>query len=378
MPKNNLRLTKKKLILALNCFLLVFSIILATFIIGKPNKENHDGNNNTNYTKLFVTKCKNTQTWRTCYGEKLSSFVKTNTIDSTLLLLNDIENQDPKTRDCHILAHYISSAVVEKNPKDWRKLLQKVNIAACNYGFVHGSIEGLSRYDKSFEINPKNIPGICEQINNISKANSDQGCAHIMGHILLSEQCDQSVEEGLKTTISECDELPINLQHECYAGAFMESFTRDNLNSECNTPHIPWGTEAIAMQQENTCLQYSGKQADSCWQEISHIYNALFPNNPERVYGECQHAPTKENTIYCYHHAVFTLVLNESADKKYFASLCEPFLNYEPNYTTCYKDIVMSLISASSKFETKAKQFCNSLDHRYTNFCLATLDNTIK
>ncbi|HVZ66868.1 MAG TPA: hypothetical protein VG917_01270 [Patescibacteria group bacterium] len=368
----------KKYIIAINLILLTLILILGHYILKTTQSKIIQGENSiSDYSKIFINKCSSVSDWRTCYGVEFSNFVRTHEIDSTLSLLNTIEDLDPKTRDCHILAHYISSAVVKKDPKDWKVLLSKVNIIACNYGFIHGSIEGLSLYDKSFEITPMNIPNICKQISQIRKNNnSDQGCAHIMGHILLAEKCDESIDTGIKKTVGECSLLPQTLQHECFAGVFMESFTRDNLVAECNTEHVAWATDYFASQQELVCRQYTGNTASSCWQEISHIYNALYPNQPDKVFEACNRAPNRTDMVYCYQHAVQSLALYQNADRMYYSSLCSPFTNV-PNYKACYKNVVTSLITASIKLEAKAIDFCNSINPKYQNDCIQDLRKNI-
>ena len=150
----------------------------------------------------------------------------------------------------------------------------------------------------------------------------------------------------------------------------MESFTRDNLQVHCELPHIPWDDENI-QKEEDLCMSYTGDASIACWQEISHMYNSAFENDPEAVFEACQKAPTDEAKYSCYRHAVNTLVQKDNPDSDYFASICAPVANDQSQYEGCVKNVVYSLIYSSYKFADRVMDFCKSLEPGQQQFCFS-------
>ncbi len=360
-------------VLGINLFASLYLLKTAGIIPIKALEQNVDI-----HAKNITDLCINKENWRSCYGEAYRELVKEIGFENSLKTLPLIQVQDPKTRDCHILAHYSTAAAIEQNPKIWRDILKNVNLSDCNYGYVHGTLEALSHHDPSFAINTATIPNICHQIDQIKQGQgAEQGCAHIMGHILLSLQCEIGVEPGLKETINQCAELSQNLQPECYAGAFMESFTRDNLAAECQMDRIPTNEETVA-NQERICLSYEGEAAKGCWQEISHMYNSLHPNDPMAIYNRCTKAQEEDSTLKCYQHAVGSLVHKEEYTSSYFLSICEPLKNTKEAYLRCTGTAVGTLMTASIKFLDRALDFCLSYPQDIQPACFNSLIQGIK
>ncbi len=356
--------------------LVVFLIIACVvfWINTQENKSLDEANN------LFKTcKSKPDNEFRYCYGKLLAGFAKKEDISIVLKTLDLVQNLDPRTRDCHMMAHLMSSAYVSKNPKNWQNLIKSVNITSCSYGFLHGSLEELSRSDPSFEINPQTIPKICAMIGKIKNTQNTQtaGCAHIIGHILLSKQCNMPIIDAIKQSTDQCAQIATPLRHECYAGIFMESFQRRNLAAECGTPYVKW-TQETAEKQESICKSYSGEAAGGCWQEMAHLYTALTPYDPKKVFQACQRAPTREDIVFCYIHATDGLMLKPNPDSKYVNSVCKPIEEDPEAYGRCVDEVVYSLIYASPKFAGLASSFCKSIPDNYKGRCLSSLSNSAK
>lgn len=336
---------------------------------GKIISENLTAKDTQPFAQKFVKSCaSNSRAWRDCYGKNLAQLTKDKSYKFAIATIEQIKLLDAKTNDCHILAHYSSIAGVEKNPKDWKDLVKQVNLGSCNYGFIHGIFEGLSRFDPSFRLTVENIPNLCKTISSIKKVNgSDQACAHIMGHVLLAGNCSKTIEETINKTVLTCDALPQIYKHECFAGTFMESFTRENLEVHCGYDRIPWNEENIA-NQERICFEQIGEASLGCWQEISHMYNNLHAGNPQEVFDACSHAKIRDNILACYAHGVNTLALKPNPDAKYFASICAP-LRAGNEQQRCAKNVVFSLLGASAGFTNKAVSFCQSQNGLLKEYC---------
>ena len=327
----------------------------------------------------FFTQCSNQRDWRTCYGKLFKQLVKNQDIQYAVAVIHNLQHLDARTRDCHIPAHYSAIAAVEKDPTHWQNFIKKLNISDCNYGFLHGTLEGLSEFDPNFQLDAESIPKICEIFadGNLTK-DTEQGCSHAMGHILLGQTCTKTVEEGIRKSVDVCSALPSSFRIECYSGVFMESFTRDNLAVHCNTPHIAWGTEPEIKREEEICNSYTGEAAIGCWYKISYMYNALSPHNPPFVYEKCSRAPNSIAVLECYLNAAeHEMIYKEDADREYFASICKPLEKDDASYRKCYRNVTGSIIYASSKFAPRAIEFCYAMKKEFQGSCFSQLTNLL-
>ncbi len=324
-----------------------------------------------------LKECQNRDAWRNCYGEKIAGITKKYDFGIAIDAISAIQKQDERVNDCHILAHYAAIAAVEKNPGKWKDILKNINLSDCNYGYVHGALEGLSRVDPNFLINATSIPKICAQIADIKNSKgTDQGCAHIMGHLTLANFCNKDLSISIEKAVEVCNSVTNSLQHECYAGIFMESFTRDNLATHCETPKTGWDEEFIK-NQEGICRIYKNEAATSCWQEISHLYNARTPFNPKAVYESCLEAKDPEKISSCYLHAVATLIRGPE-EKKYLSSICQPVTNNSSLYHSCISYALGSLLTASINALPRALLFCQSYDESIQEECFDNIIKSIK
>lgn len=331
--------------------------------------------------KTFVTEsfneCGNKDNWRDCYGRKMTEITKKHDFALTLKVISELQKQDEKVNDCHILAHYSAISAVEKDPGKWQNILKLVELSDCNYGYIHGSLEGLSRVDPNFLINARTIPKICAQIADIKGSKgADQGCAHIMGHLTLASFCDKNLNTSLEKAVKVCSSVTNSLQHECFAGIFMESFTRDNLSVHCETPKASWDEELVH-NQEVICKSFNGEASISCWQEISHLYNSLFPDDPASVYKACTKAEAPEKISACYLHAVATLIRGPE-EKKYLKSICQPVANNSQAHHACISYALGSILTASINSLPRALLFCQSHDEDSQEPCFDGIMRSIK
>lgn len=365
--------------------LLVFVVLVLFFLAGiivwqtrVSNSQNHLGEVQKK-AQAFADQCQNNRDWRDCYGNLFYTLNKANPLSFSLQVLNALQDIDPQTRDCHIPAHKMMQAEVEKNPKNWQPILGRISYTSCNYGFVHGLMEGVAHYNHSFQINEKTIPQICALMVKYSPHSGiDTTCSHIFGHLLLTDNYVGNVPDSIKLAVGICDKVPSLLQHECFAGIFMESFTRDNLVYEGLTGRIAWSTPPVIAQQEQICRQYVPPASYGCWQEISHMYNAEFSKQPKKVFSSCSHAPDADDRNYCYLHAVATLINNRDGDKHYFATLCAPFASDKSLTDRCISTAVYSEMYASVKNTDLVVQYCQALSWDAKKSCYAKVAGAIR
>src|SRR3989344_7728896 len=290
-------------------FLLVLLIFLDVFIIArKIEGDRAQKEMNTKITQItenIASECfKSTLSWRKCSYDKMSEIAKTIPFDSSIKIMKALEKIDPRSRDCHLMAHAVATAEMERNPNSWKEFLTKVDANYCTGGFIHGMVEGLNRYDKSFKLDENSLPAICGIVKkSVKGSGGDQYCAHISGHILLTEQAgliDESVEV--------CSKVPKNLQYQCNGGVFMESITRDNLILHGLGEHIPTNQ----------------KTTDLCRKAPSNIYGNE-----------------------CYLHASGLIIREPRLSTDIKNSVCNPLIGNNVLFRRCISGVINTLLSAS-------------------------------
>lgn len=319
-------------------------------------------------SQSMLTKCNATDRWNGCYSDMFAKLAKEYDLSFTLKLLEAINKKDQRVTDCHVIAHKIMTEEVAKHPDKWQLLLRIVDPNICNYGFIHGIIEGKMRVDPTFTLNSKTIPSFCEaMLNEKGSRGVDQTCAHIVGHVLLV-QTHADIAKAVKI----CESIPVYLQKECASGIFMENFTRENLVAHGLAEFIPWDDQTIA-EMENICRQYDGNIAYGCWQEISHLYNHRARLTPSLVLQDCQKAPSETLKKACFLHGVATFIQNRNADAEYFASVCTAFSD-NSFVEQCMSIAVKSLLNSTLEPRKAAISFCLA-QKRSKNECFAMIND---
>jgi|SRR3989344_7382592 len=359
-------------------FLLVLLIFLDVFIIArKIEGDRAQKEMNTKITQItenIASECfKSTLSWRKCSYDKMSEIAKTIPFDSSIKIMKALEKIDPRSRDCHLMAHAVATAEMERNPNSWKEFLTKVDANYCTGGFIHGMVEGLNRYDKSFKLDENSLPAICGIVKkSVKGSGGDQYCAHISGHILLTEQAgliDESVEV--------CSKVPKNLQYQCNGGVFMESITRDNLILHGLGEHIPTNQKTTDAQ-EALCRQYSGIAGQGCWREISHMFVVLAKNDPQKTYDLCRKAPSNIYGNECYLHASGLIIREPRLSTDIKNSVCNPLIGNNVLFRRCISGVINTLLSASKSYEKEARDICQAqADDEEKMYCTSVLERRI-
>lgn len=322
--------------------------------------------------QVGIDECATSQNWHHCYQLFFERIGEKKDLGILIAILQSIQRKDEKTLNCHILSHTITKVALTEDLKNWKRYLSIIDPYACNYGYVHGLIEGRSIVDKTFVINKKTIPAFCLELQEQTKSRGiDQTCSHIMGHIMLVDK-----EDDIPTAITGCNELPQWQHRECFAGTFMEHFTRDDLVAHGIGNHIPWNDENIRLQ-EQICESYTGLASISCWQEISHMYNNRAKFDPTAVYKQCQKAPTSDAIDACYMHGVNTLATNQVATSSYRSSLCAPYEKKSASYNACTNNIIFSLIFSGVSLTKQALAYCDASLSTHQATCYRTVGRAL-
>lgn len=302
-------------------------------------------------TKELVQKCKE----NSCYTEMLGSLTKNRGYKYALRVLAALQTLDPETKQCHLMAHKIASSEVERIPSNWKKLIILADENFCNYGFIHGALEGRMRIDPAFSINELAINEVCKIAKTSTIERADRGCAHVMGHLVLIETGGE-----IPLAVAMCQKAKENLQEPCLQGVFMENITRFNLILHTGVKALP-KNDATISEIEALCNSYSGVPQAACWAEISSLYHELNPRQPEKVFRLCSRASTSKLRDKCYLYYIDSFVAQmESLDNNYLTSICNPYIGSEDNlYTRCMKELVRKWIGSSTTFTDEAIHYCS-------------------
>lgn len=120
-----------------------------------------------------------------CYADQLYALTKREKMEFAKQVLFELQKIDPlQARGCHLMAHKISYAEMEKDPSKWLILLRQQEPDLCTGGFLHGILEIHMKYDKNFNLTASQFPVICSNV----KQTGILSCNHILGHLLLVEK----------------------------------------------------------------------------------------------------------------------------------------------------------------------------------------------
>lgn len=361
----HLKFKKGKQLLVL-ILLLLFCLTLLAYAKKFLLKRDHEPNIALlrDTSSNITNKCGERKDWNRCYGEELSKYNSKKHIKATLNLVSLIQEADSKTRDCHLIAHKIAGSEIAKDPRNWSSIFKHINNQTlCNGGYVHGIMEGRSRFDPKFELNAEVIDQTCRKVSELTRNKNTDPCAHVLGHISLAEKGGD-----INDTVGECSKLRSPLKTSCMEGLFMENVLRENLADHGILERLSLDEENIP-QLEQICEQVNHQAVPSCWRELSHIYVKAFQYDPVRVFKSCYRAPDKETRKECYLHGVNLMVVRPGLSKGQLAVLCSPYYDNTKSFASCKTRVINSLLQSSSKFSDRVEQFCSVLPEAYQVGC---------
>lgn len=368
------------LILTLSGIITLFSILLFTTIL-RPElidrikllfvtqKE---------YAENIVSICQNNLNWRYCYGKQIAGINYRLSFPETLQVLEQVKNLDNKTRDCHLIAHYIAASEVEKKPENWINIFNYVDQTTCINGFIHGVLEGRKRFDPDLILDETTIPQICDQIEQKTsvrigkvREKADQACSHIIGHILLVQEYG-----NINNAIRICSRMPQSIRRHCLNGVFMENITRDNLEEHGIAKKFDI-TEEASLKLEELCRQYQGEVGLNCWRDLAFVYTYLAKNDPDQVFQLCNRTSNESYAQACYINAVNLMVLSKDYSEQNFADTCRNYWKNPKVTQDCIITALSSMLGSSVDYINQATNFCNAQPQQYQGFCFVTIEQEI-
>ena len=374
------KLTKKNRRIGLIAFFILISLIFLQRA-------------NLNYSKVFQDKtkiitessenvvkiCTDKRDWIKCYGEQMAVFNKSHKFTQTLALLKTLQDQDKKTTDCHLIAHYLASSEVEKNPNKWLDIFDSVDQNTCINGFIHGALEGKSRFDKEFTLTPSVVTKTCTLIEEKTAKRTDitgdsladDTCAHAFGHILFTE-ADEDVNEA----VAECSKVDSEYQTSCFTGVFMEHITLENTANHKAVKPMRMNQEAVQVLND-LCKKQIGDAQSACYREIAHVYIFIGKKDPLLVFKLCKLALNAPQQKECYLHSAEMLVIDPVFDENRLKNICIFYKNYPGIYRGCMRWQVSSMLKSSTRFTPRAIKFCATFANEHKNLCYTTINKGI-
>jgi hypothetical protein len=376
MRKNTVR---KKNQSALSKLLLLFFVSLILGITLTSFAQNHfPPSNKINAStpgqeaKKIYNKCFEHIEQEPCFANEFYNLTKKEDSAHAVKTLLKLQQIDPiYTRGCHLIAHKISQAQTEKNPSKWKEVLIEVSPAMCTGGFLHGVLETHMATHPDFIIDEKSISHICRDILTDSAGGwfAERSCAHNLGHLMLIQE-----ENNISETVKSCNNIVDHeFQYDCLSGAFMERLTAENLIAHDLTASKPAWNEAFARNTEKVCSGYSGPAERACWNELSYIYTSVSNYDPQRLYANCQRAPSKETRDECYIYGAGNLVNSGRFKPENLMKLCHQFAEKDPLFERCMLQTIGSLLTSTTDNLEKTLNICVRTYAGYKNQCYAQI-----
>lgn len=305
-----------------------------------------------------------------CYSNEFAKLASVEDLETSIAVLDEINQIDPQTRGCHLIAHSISTEETLKDTNKWKEILTTVPADRCTGGFLHGIFEARQSKDPTIQINEKTIPEFCKIVEDRSNGGNDQDCAHIFGHLLVV------VNDADLTKASDvCSKLPEQLQYECQSGVFMENETRDGIVQHGLGEYISWNTQTTSAQKEICDLQ-TGIASKACWREISHMFAYLSQDYPPEMFRLCSEAENVDDVTDCYMHGIGVTVVSSNFDSNNFSVLCAPF-SQPQMYAQCVSMAIGSMMTSSLAFSNDVKLLCEKIPDNFKKGCYETFGKQI-
>ncbi len=303
----------------------------------------------------------------TCYSKEFEKVAEKSGPEFSFTVLYILQQKDPEAKGCHLISHGIGEGSYRREPNKWKTLVQNMP-TICNYGGIHGVIQGYIGSLPNKSLTKEIIPTICG-------ATPRADCNHIIGHLLLVET-DAKVDKALDL----CEVfIDIRQRDFCHTGVFMEYETALNLIAHDLAPKSWLNWPARLGEIEKLCYAQVGERAIACWEEIVHVALVKFNNNPKMIFDFCDKSPVAEGAKRCKRHSLGIMAASKNFDLtslKYICSIPQKDKKNYPNFEMeCYGNLVSSALSTIPTMVPEAVSFCNSLDTKFKASCLSMIEN---
>lgn len=296
---------------------------------------------------------------QTCYSQAFAETASREGLAFSASVLKALQTLDTDARECHGIAHAISSTAVRNDPSSWIDLISQAGMTDCAGGFLHGIIEGHIAYDPEFTISAESITEVCGKQSKLVAS----ACAHGFGHVLLFQTAGDVYKASLV-----CAEVGA-LASECYNGMFMEDSFQEmlfehGLTVKRSDPTI--NAKRFA-EVKSLCHEFKNNPTASyaCWSNLGHVIAEFYKHDEKQVYLACNGGPTEKEKRSCYFRGLSSLIiLPDFSEPNKALSLCVPYLKHQDinAHDRCVEYIVATLIYHSTQFIERATNICSSIE----------------
>lgn len=344
-------------------------LVIFIFIRSKSNYSNRVVmNQSTGIAQEIYNYCSKNQDPE-CYKNSLKKVIDDQDFYSSVKVLYALQDIDPQTKSCHVIAHAMSHEAVIKEPDKWLSLLDGVDVNACGSGFLHGVLEA-HLGDKA---DTKFTGELSEEICN--RGNDDyrkRMCTHFMGHFFIVNNNDH-----VELAVPYCDDVSKSLKFDCLDGLFMEHNQRIALEDH-GLAELPDYTPEYVDSLEKVCKKYSGIQAEACWTEMAEIYAKTFGYNADVIYNHCYAQGDIRYAKNCYgkgQTVLSTYPLDMTT--KQLTDICKFYNKDEYGNKNCIHNVIHSLLYYSPKYTSRGMIFCQNIP-KYNDWCVAQLGERLR
>lgn len=367
-----LKRERKYALIAFSSFLVVF--IAGSFYLDPFNFKNSNFTLNTSdeeiksFAQNIVETCValKGQDKPDCYRDELRSFTKEYGFVTGEKMLSSIQELDADTRTCHVLSHYIAREAYVREPSNFYKLLDSINVNTCGSGFLHGILEAYAAEHPEVEMDGAFAEKMCNRGNDDYRKRT---CIHLMGHLLLI-----STYGDVNEALNLCRLTLQKNQFNCFDGIFMEDHQKLALFQHGMSP-LPEKTPERMREMERKCLSYTDNVvAKACWLEMAEPYAHTYGYSASTLYRECSKAPKIEFQEICYRKAGTALATYYRYDKQEdLVSICAYYKKNLNAYNSCVTNITTSLMYTSPKFINRGIALCSNIEETSREVCYTDL-----
>lgn len=323
-----------------------------------------------NEAERIVSVCREKK-WHECYKSELVGLTREKGLRFGEIALSFLQDIDPESRNCHVLAHFMAREAIKRDPSQWKILLDSINVGACGSGFLHGILEARIGIDPSLKVDAALAEEICGIGNDAYKKRM---CFHFMGHVFLVD-----TEGDISAALPQCRRVSIfQFRYECFDGLFMEDHQKLALAEHGSAP-LPDITQSYVEKLSSECRKYSREEGQACWQEMGEIYAKLYSYNPSKVYEGCGKAPTGVERQSCYLKGVVVMAVYTGFDTEIaLREICAPYSGKNETYRSCIYTALSSFMFYSPKYIDRGIILCASLIADHQQDCFKTLVDALK
>lgn len=305
-----------------------------------------------------------------CYKTRLEQITKKYGMANGEAVLLSLQDLDDSTKNCHVIAHYMSQEAYKRSPWEFYKLVDSINVNACGSGFLHGILEAYIGDHPEIVVDGAFGNKLCGRGDDFYR---QRMCIHFIGHIFLL-----NAYGNLEEVLPLCSSVKKEWQFDCYDGLFMEDHQKVILSDHGISP-LPANDEAYVSGLEKRCATYEAPAGTACWSEMAEVYAHSFGYNSDIIFNRCSKANTPQFKLDCYFKGVIALAVYPTFNSpKSLVGLCSYLINEPKNYIDCVHVLTSALMYYSPKFIERGSGFCASIPTTYREKCFVNLTGLMK